>query len=586
MVNLFASAGGGTNGFHEALAPQKEWSEIHEENVFQVFEPSLIRKKGLDRQQKNSSGEEEKAMNVRMDLREPDRDTVHLDAELRVQPWHICSDCEKPCQSLTLPDNQESATESVVLPEELCETSEKNHSQNPEEKHKKSQNSVEKQQPSHVGNEDEMCTLLRNPVLQDIKLAEYVCTDDAEQAESLTLVNNHNISSGKGAGCVIPYEESPQIWKDGISQSHGQDMLLDPVCIFPTCSSSELNEIEERVVGNQNILVSHESNSASDKAEMKKVILFGNSMEQPGGETLQHSSAQPSPKPQCTCACCGSQGGSSGHTNSQKVIHGEDLCTCPKRERPFLQNSIPVTQHSCSDSEGNSGSLAASIKHRKLVKKGKYVKWRNVHARCILGAHRRIHPRRKLWKDWSFYRQSGCRLLESGKDLREPLEHNMFKSGTQNCESLHQTTETVKMSSESSSDPIHLEPQPRSSSPLFLGSMAAEPTLMHLITLLQQVATDTAEIKSAVSNLHSTVAGIQNPLGGLSASTDETEHRISNLEDTSRNTKAQLVQHCNDIKAIEAKLVGKGVQNNVIAGLWSSLKVNRGPSPLNLSPNS
>ncbi|XP_072844946.2 uncharacterized protein LOC110088025 isoform X1 [Pogona vitticeps] len=594
--NVAFLAGGGIDGLHKAPAPQQEspahvveLSEICEETFSQDSELSLVRENCLDRQQKNSSGEEEeKSINVRMDLRKLDRDTVDLEAELGVHPWCVCSDCEKLCQSLTRLDNQESPRKedlkSTMLPEGSYEISEKNHSQNPKGKNEEGQNNVEKQQPNHVENEEEKCILLRNPDLQDTKLVQYVCTDDAEQVESLALVSNHN-PSGEGAGFVILPEESQQVWKEGVSQSHRQDMLLGPGHICPTLSSPELNGAAELISGNQNILVSHEGNSSGDKAEQKKLILFENSMEEPARDML-HPSVNPTPKAQCTYANCGSQDESPEHNDCQKIIHGEDLYTRPKRATLSPQNSDQVTQHSCSDSEGNSSSLSTSIKHRKSVKRGKYFKGRNIHINCILGAHQRIHPRRKLWKDWSFYRQSGCRPLGSGKDLRKPLKQNMLKSSTRDCEPLHQTTETVKLSCEPSSNPKYLEPQQRSSSPPLLDSMAAEPTLMHLITLLQQVATDTAEIKTAVSSLHTTVTGIQNALGSFPGSTDETEHRISNLEDTSRNTKAQLVQHCNDIKAIEAKLVGKGVQNNVIAGLWSSLKVNRGPSPLNLSPNS
>lgn len=125
------------------------------------------------------------------------------------------------------------------------------------------------------------------------------------------------------------------------------------------------------------------------------------------------------------------------------------------------------------------------------------------------------------------------------------------------------------------------------SSPIpLLAKPAAEPTVAQLMAVLQQVAVGTAEIKSSVISLGIAILGIQNGLGNISARTDETEHLICDLEDTSRNTKDLLVRHCNGIKAIEAKLTGKAVQTDIIAGLWSSLRVKRGSSPLDLSPNS
>ncbi|XP_053234723.1 zinc finger protein 568-like [Podarcis raffonei] len=101
----------------------------------------------------------------------------------------------------------------------------------------------------------------------------------------------------------------------------------------------------------------------------------------------------------------------------------------------------------------------------------------------------------------------------------------------------------------------------------------------------EQVAADAVEIKSAVSRLHNSVTAIHSALGSLSGCSDEAELRISDLEDTSRNTKAQLVKQCNDIKAIEAKLIGKAIQTNVIAGLWSSLRGQREAASLHQPPN-
>ncbi|KAJ7317198.1 hypothetical protein JRQ81_003360 [Phrynocephalus forsythii] len=433
LAILSQLTGGGRDGFHKVPAPDQETpaqvmelSEIHEETFPQSSEPSCPgRENCLDRQQKNSSGGREvKDIIVGKDLRELDGDAVHLHAELGVQPWCICSDCEKPCQSLTFCDNQESPSKddlkSVVVTEELYEIFNNNtNSQNSEGKNKEGQN--------HTGNE-EVCVLLRNPVLQDSELAEHGCTDDVEKVESLTLVNNNNnsISGGEGPGFVIPPEESQQIWKEGISQSHGQDTLHDPVCIVPVLTSPQLSGTEELTCGNQNILVSHGGNSSGDNAEPKELLLLGNSMEEPGREIL-HPCTEPVLKPQCTCANCGSQWESSEHTGCQKSVHGEDLYLCPKCERQFTQNSDSVTQHCCSGSEGNSVSLSTPIKRRKRIKKGNYFKGRSKHMKCIFGARQRICPRRKIWKfwrGWSFYRSSGCRPLELGK---APREHNMLK---------------------------------------------------------------------------------------------------------------------------------------------------------------
>lgn len=92
----------------------------------------------------------------------------------------------------------------------------------------------------------------------------------------------------------------------------------------------------------------------------------------------------------------------------------------------------------------------------------------------------------------------------------------------------------------------------------FLDKMAAEPTLSQVMTVLQQVAANIAEIKAAISSLHSTVTSFQN--GSFSECTVEAEGEISNLKGPSQKTKAQPGHSCNDIKATEVKQVGKSMQ--------------------------
>ncbi|XP_042310873.1 zinc finger protein 496-like isoform X2 [Sceloporus undulatus] len=562
----------------------------------------LIRENCMENQQKNSSGKEGQFVYFREALRKLVRGKVHPDTELRQESWCLYTDCEKQSESTVFLDTQKGPIEEdpeLILPGELHELSEQKNLQNLEHNSvREGQNSTERQNSNHLEMKEDKSVVLKkwlwDPFLQDVRPGDevlHIVIDDAQQNKSLNHVSNEKIHNGGQADCAVLPEDSLEMSEE-ISQNPEQDLLPDPVHISSKYSPTELNEIAGLTTENQkkNSVKSHQASSSGREKHQEKPILFGNTSEEHAKEMF-HPFGQLSPEIQRTCIDCGDQEEISEHVDNQKTSCGKDLNTYLKCEKLLSQN---LEELSWSESGGNSSGLSISTKCKKNGGKEKYFNRRSTCVKSLLGAHERIHARRKSqkllnWENQSCYRPCSCRLPEGEKGLMETSQYYSLKPYIQTCEALHLPIETVKISSEvncSVPDPKGLACQQRSSSPPLLNKVDTEPSLAQLIGVLQQVAADTAEIKSAVSNLHTTITGIQNALGSLSGCTDEAEHRISNLEDTSRNTKAQLVQHCNDIKAIEAKLGGKFAQTNVIAGLWSSLKITRGASPLNLSPNS
>ncbi|XP_044307857.1 uncharacterized protein LOC123034520 isoform X2 [Varanus komodoensis] len=494
--------------------------------VSQGTEQGLITEDCLERQSESYSGEE-MFTHGRKSWEEVGPGPDHIEMELGLESWCPCTDCEKRAESSAQKISSEEDRE--VLSGELPEISQ-NLNQNLIQE---DQNHVEKQQAKLSGKGDDN---LRNLITQNIgpdRMIQCITMDSTEQDETTLL--RYNIHSGEDSECVVLSGESLEMSEARISQGAKQELTKDALC----------------------------------------------------------SDAQPPAEDQQMHVCCRHQGVCSTCTGSQNPDSGGDLCVHPTCTRPVTQNSAPVTWPSCSYTGRITGGPSAFTKHRRFDKKHQRFKERNWCIRTAL-AHKRIHPRRGPQKylhreDQGGNRQGSCRLLKPGKGLREPPKPSSVKLSTPVHGTSHPTLEragTPSGAGASSSDPKGLDPQQGSSSLPLLDKPATESALAQLIAVLQQVAADTAEIKSAVSSLHSTITGIHDALGSLSGSTDEAEHRISHLEDTSRNTRAQLVQHCNDIKAIEARLVGKPVQSNVIAGLWSLLGAKRGASPLYLPPKS
>lgn len=445
----------------------------------------------------------------------------------------ICADCENwDTSSMLITSHRHPVKEdpvSMVLSEEFHERFEKKGSQNLEQNF--STEDFNNQQPNHPGNEQSKCmgfrNVLENLVHQDRSAGQEVhcvCIDDTDHQFPI-LVNNQEVSSGKDSEYVVLSEELLQK-PAGISQSPEQANA-----IHSEESSTEMDGTATLMGENQNSLVSMQHNHSGKQERQERSVTLGNCLGEQMGDVL-HLDPGPGSDLQNPHVNCGHQDEYLKYIRVQKSIHRDDLDRC---ERGFTQRPDPATQSCGSHSCG----LSASVKHRRLVSKRKGVRGSNVRIKSNLELQRGIYLRGKLKKDLKRenYRHYGCSPLGPGRGPQEVKHEQKFSS---------------------------------------LPKTATEPTVAELMAVLQQVAMDTAEIKSSVASL----CIIQNALGNLSGSTDEAEHRISNLEDTSWNTKAQLVQHCNDIKALEAKLAGKA---NGIAGLWSSV---RGTSPLNLSPNS
>ncbi|CAI5767787.1 finger 483-like isoform X2 [Podarcis lilfordi] len=573
------------------------------EAILQSPEQDMLRQSCLERQQKTNSGRErEKDVLCWKSLQKLDRDMVHLEME-------TCADCEDWGESLSAFINtQESPSKESSKPMtqsgESHELSEKKILQNLQG------NLIKEDQSSLLGQQasQERSTLLRNSLRDPLQLDSRPCTDSAELEESLRIGSSQKIHSREDPDYV-----ALEMSVDEISQiSAKQDLQSKPTQLCSNLIPAEVNEtadlqhkpahvysevstsgahsqgsgcrISDSISEDQNVLESHRASISGNDDGQEKCLLYGNGLRDLSKDMLQLD-AEPGPENQNSRTDCGGQDQCSKHIVSREMAHREDLYKSPKSNRRFIKNA---GQASCSDSGKKPRDLLALMKQRRLYKRGKYFNGENMHAKSVLGVPQRIQPAGKLqkrldWKDKGLYKLSQCRLLEPRRRLRQPLKDHL-----QTREALHQTTATIRTASgtgPSPPNPKRLKPEPVSPSPPPLYKMAAEPTLAQFMALLEQVAADAVEIKSAVSRLHTSVTAILSALGSLSGCSDEAELRISDLEDTTRNTKAQLVKQCNDIKAIEAKLIGKAVQTNVIAGLWSSLRGQREAASLHQPPN-
>ncbi|XP_008103698.2 uncharacterized protein LOC103277990 [Anolis carolinensis] len=551
-------------------------------------EQDLIRENCLERQLKHSTGKERCFVYFREGLKKLVRGRVHPNTKLRPKPQCVYTDCEKQGESTTVLESQKHLGEKdpqvMIVSGELHETSEQRHFQNFQNSVNEVQKSIEGWHSNCLETEEEEPIVLKkwlwDPVLQDVRPGEETLSieiDGVEQEESLTLVNDKKILDGEHAECIVLLKESLEMSREESSHSPEQDLQTDAAHINSKPGNAGLTTKVGLTSEHQR------ENGARSEEHTEKPV--------PSGNTMGESIAEPGPEMQCMGINGGNQDENSTYVDSLKNSCSEDLNTCLKCEKQSPHN---LEELSSSKSGEIFNGFSASTKHKKNEEKGRSFneeKERSFNCRgtYVLGAHARICPRQKhkhiSGENQNCYRLCNCRLLEQVNGITETSRYYPLKQHIQTCDALHQPMEEVRISSDvesSLSDSKGLEAHHQSS---FLTKMVAEPSLAQLIGILQQVAADTAEIKSSVSSLQSTITGIQSALGSLSGCTDETEHRISQLEDSSRNTKSQLLQHCNDIKTIEAKLGGKAVQTNVIAGLWSSLKISRGASPLNLSPN-
>ncbi|XP_060095254.1 uncharacterized protein LOC132572350 [Heteronotia binoei] len=624
----------GKDPWQEASEPTVELLKKSSKEISWDVEQDLIREAHLERQPKSSSVEKEDAILFLSDLEE-----ITIDDELGLETVSVCCGCRKGEDSSAIVTCRKSPREEVaepaVLSGELQESSEKKilreensanaaeiksavsrlhptmadiqnalrnlsgstndvkhqisdlefTSQNPEETLiKEGQKDVESNNPRVEENSVPFRKALRDH--QDSRPRQetfHMAIDSGDQDKSLTFLHDQNITMQDDLECAALPEGSLFISEEEIFQSPEKDSKPESVHVY---SVNEPNEAysEEGVNGteasmNQETISSHEeiSSPGTEGGEAKSVLSENGLPEltedQPLLRSQLTSELQPAgPNPE----------ESSEHNSCQKSSQGNDLCEGPSHKRQFIQSLASTTQPTCSDSGGNSGSLSVLTKQRRFDKKRKPCSRRNMPVRSVLGTQWRISPGGRLHKhlNWNWWasRRWESRFPEQEMGLRK---HSSVNINAHSHETLQTATEEHRTTIEaaSSSDIREAEPWPRAPSSFLLDKMAAEPTVAQLMAVLQQVAADTAEIKSLVSRLHPTVADIQNALRNFSGSNDDVQHRISDLEFTSQNTEAQLVQHCNDIKAIEAKLVGKAVQTNVIAGLWPSLGVKREMSP-------
>nr|XP_060615250.1 uncharacterized protein LOC132765095 [Anolis sagrei ordinatus] len=538
-------------------------------------ELDLIRENCFERQLKHSTGKKGSFVYFREGLKKLVRGRVHPNTKLCPEPQCLNTDCDKQGETTIVLESQKHLSEEdpqvMTESEELHETSEQRHFQNLPNSVNEVQKSKEGQHSNCLEMEEEEPVVLQKwlwvPVLQDVRPGVetlFIEIDGVEQEESLTFVSDKEILDGEHAEGVVILNESLEMSTEESSQSPEQDLQSDAAHINSELGNTGLNIEVGLTSENQR------ENGARSEGCIEKSIISGN--------TTGESIAEPGPEIQCIGILGGNQDETSTHVDSLENSCSEDLNTCLEYEKKSPHN---LEELSCSESGETS-----STKHKKNGGKERCFHCRDTH---VLGAHARICPRQKHkhvnGENQNCCRLCSCKLVERVNGITETSQCYPLKRHIQNGNAWHQPMEAVRISSNvesSSSDPKGLESHQESS---FLTKIVAEPSLAQLMGILQRVAADTAEIKSSVSSLQCTVTGIQSALGSLSGCTDEAEHRISHLEDATRNTKSQLVQHCNDIKAIEAKLGGKTIQTNVIAGLWSSLKISRGASPLNLSPN-
>ncbi|XP_063147455.1 zinc finger protein 583-like [Candoia aspera] len=546
----------------EVFDPAVEWLEKSKETILQCPEQDL-KKICPKNQQKGSSEREEMFVHSKKNGRGPGRETIPLGTEVGLQSQCRHIDYEE-CGASAIPLNGQKNVNEEDLPGSYEIPSKTNPQNLKQNLIREDQNDAERQQP-----EDEKSTLFRshwrNPAHHETRTSQdamRTTIDDTEQAEPLMLDSNLKLSNG---GDLKYVDKSLEI-VERISQSPDPDLML--IC-SKTCAA-ELNGTAGLTSENQNILESCQPNSSENGGGLEKLSSFGSVSQEPETHIL-HSDVPRGSEAQYRHT-------NHGNGDTSKISLGNQLITCSK-----CKHSDPFRPYVCPNPGESISSLSALIKQRRVDRK--CFSGRNLNLKS--GAHRRSHTRNNLKKslnrdNWWYCKQNRSWLLESGIGLKQSPKFDPVTLNTQTGEALYLATEIIRRFSAagfSSSSSPQTEQQERTFSLPFLDRMATEPTLSQLMTMLQQAAANIAEIKAAVSSLRATVNDLQNDLRNFSRCTVEAEGGISDLE-------AQLVQPRNDVKATEVKQVGGAIQTNVRAGLWSSLKVERGANSPDWSPNS
>ncbi|XP_048347907.1 zinc finger protein 436-like [Sphaerodactylus townsendi] len=565
----------------ETPEPMAELLEISNKEISWGFKENSFKENPLERQPESSSEEKDVS-----DLKETTRD-----AELDLETRCVYSGCGKEDEPSSLvgsrKSHREEDPEPAILSGELQESSERKIPQDPAENlMKEDQKELERQQSNNPRMEENFI-----PFREDLRdhrdsrpgrETPCIAVDGEDQGESITLPHEQNIYTEDDFECVALPEETLFISVEDISQGAEKNSQLKPINIY---SLNDLNSTYSQIGVNGTAALNSQKTIILDSEQIsipgkeggeEESVLSGNGLLELTTGILLFD-AQPTPDPQLTGP---EPEKSSEYHNIQKNGQGENLPEGSSLKKLFIPSSASTTQTNCSDSGENSDSVSVLIKHRKSDRKRKCSR-RNMSAGSVLRKHQRLHPGGKLQKhlnlkNWWASRKLRGRLPKLQTGLGALWKHGSININTQSHETLQMETETHIETSEaaSSTDSREAKPGQRAPSPLLPDKTAAE-----LMEMVKQLLTDMEQIKSELFWMHPMMASIQNTLGNLFGCTDDAEHRISDLEFTSRNTKAQMLQHYNDIRAIGAKVVRKGVQANVIAGLWPSLEVKRKMSP-------
>ncbi|XP_060540213.1 uncharacterized protein LOC117657504 [Pantherophis guttatus] len=519
----------------EVFEPTVEWLEKSKEAVLQHPEQKL-NNNCLKDQQKRTLEKEEIFTGSERNVMGPDKDIIFLGTEVGLQSQCIHIDYgEGGASAIPINDQKRLKEEDLTGSYGI---SNKIHPQNFQQNLiREEENDTERQQSEK---EKFYGGHWRNPVHHETRTswnAECITIDDTEQTEPRTLDSQRDFRY---------VDKSLETIMEIISPSPDSD----PVLICSKICSAELNESTDLTNENQKILESGLVNSSGNEGGLEKLSSFGSDLQEPATQ-IPRSDVQQDSEAQYRYASHSSE------DDASKISLGGQLITCPK-----YKHFNSFKQYACSNPEEIISSLSALIKRRRVDRK--YFSRRNLKFQS--GAHHRTHTRNNLQKrlirhNWWYLKQNRSWLLESGVTLKQFPKFEPVTLNTQMGEALYLAMQIMRRFSAtgffSSSSP-QMEQQERSFPLPFLDKMAAEPTLSQVMTVLQQVAANIAEIKVAISSLHSTVTSFQN--GSFSECTVEAEGGISDLKDPSQKAKTQPGQSYNDIKATEVKQVGKSTQ--------------------------
>lgn len=499
----------------EVFEPAVEWLEKSKETVLQHPEQKLNNNCPKD-QQKRTLEKEEIFTGSERNVMGPDKDIIFLGTEVGLQSQCIHIDYgEGGASPIRINDQKRLKEEDLTGSYGI---SNKIHPQNFQQNLiREEQNDTERQQSEK---EKFYGGHWRNPVHHETRTswsAECVTIDDTEQTEPRTLDSQRDFRY---------VDKSLETIMEIISPSPDSD----PVLICSKICSTELNENTDLTSENQKILESGLVNSSGNEGGLEKLSSFGSDLQEPATQ-IPCSDVQQDSEALYRYASHSSE------DDASKISLGGQVITCPK-----YKHFNSFKQYACSNPEEIISSLSALIKRRRVDRK--YFSRRNLKFQS--GAHHRTHTRNNLQKrlirhNWWYLKQNRSWLFESGVTLKQFPKFDPVTLNTQMGEALYLAMQIIRRFSAtgffSSSSP-QMEQQERSFPLPFLDKMAAEPTLSQVMTVLQQVAANIAEIKIAISSLHSTVTSFQN--GSFSECTVEAEGGISDLKDPSQKTKAQL----------------------------------------------